>query len=270
MEHRPLLSADRLSMHYSADVKALSDIDFGIHAEERVALIGSNGSGKSTLLKCLTGLVPATSGSITAFGIPIQKLQNTKILRHDIHRHIGWIFQHHGLVRRASVMSNVVHGMLGARGSWRAATHHSAPKRWREDALQSLKEVKLDQYSLRRADTLSGGQQQRVAIARALIRKPRVIVADEPAASLDPVSGHHVMQTLKECQEDQQCALLFTCHDIDHAREYATRIVGLKQGRVIINCSPDELDDKKLDVLYDNESAPKKQSVVDSDSQTSG
>lgn len=246
-----LLGAYELSKQYSADVTALQGIDFDLFAGERVALIGSNGSGKSTLLKCLTGLLSATTGTITAFGVTVSPgRSNTRIVRRDIHRHIGWVFQHHGLVRRGSVLSNVVHGMLGEPGSWRATTHHLAPATWRAEAMRSLVEVKLDHLALRRADTLSGGQQQRVAIARALVRKPRVIVADEPAASLDPVSGHDMMQTLVKCQQNHRCALLFTCHDIEHAREYATRIVGLSHGNLVLNCSPGELEETKLEALY--------------------
>ncbi len=251
MDNAPLLTANQLSMVYPDNVLALKSVDFNLFVGERVAIIGSNGSGKSTLLHCLTGVLPASSGTLSAFGTAISPgAVGNAATRKQVHQQIGWIFQHHGLVKRSSVLTNVIHGMLGARGSWRAITHHTAPTAWRDRAVRALSDVRLDDLALRRSDKLSGGQQQRVAIARALIRKPKVIIADEPTASLDPVSAHDVMHTLKKCQESQGCALVFTSHDVEHARQYASRVIGMKDGTVTVNCEPEALTNATLESIY--------------------
>jgi len=145
------------------------------------------------------------------------------------------VFQKHCLVRRRTVLSNVIHGLFGAPGSWRAFSHSIAPEPWRQRALEALDAVNLADKAMMRADALSGGQQQRVAIARALVRRPRLLIADEPAASLDPVSGRNVMDLFQSLCGGQGITLLFTSHDMKHALDYATRVVALKQGRVLFD-----------------------------------
>lgn len=247
------VSTNRLNKLFSPDIKALSDINLVVNEGDCVALIGSNGSGKSTLLKCLTGVLPATEGRVTTLGVTLSdenlRTASSRNLK-QLHQRIGWIFQHHGLVKRRSVLSNVVHGLLGDAGSWRSFTHQTAPGTWRELAMDALEDVGLADVALRRADNLSGGQQQRVAVARALVRQPELIIADEPAASLDPVAGHEVMQVLTELQQRRQCTLIFTSHDIDHARQYSNSIVGLSKGQLVLTCRARELSEETLQSLY--------------------
>jgi phosphonate transport system ATP-binding protein len=150
-------------------------------------------------------------------------------------RQTGFVFQKHCLVRRRTALSNVIHGLFGEPGSWRAFAHSLAPLEWRNRAMQALADVDLDHKAMERADALSGGQQQRVAIARALVRRPRLLIADEPAASLDPVSGHNVMALFSDLCRTQGITLLYTSHDMDHAMDHADRIVALRGGKVFFD-----------------------------------
>ena len=226
-----VVSTRNLTKSYGRNAPVLSGIDIEIRQGERVALIGANGSGKSTLLKSIIGLNAISSGTVSTLGDTFSG-QPSIAQRARIRRQIGFVFQHHGLVKRLSVLSNVVHGMLGQPGSWRASLQTLAPAQWREDAMLALDAVALSDKALSRADALSGGQQQRVAIARALIRKPALMIADEPAASLDPSAGRDVMQVFADLVREHRITLLYTSHDMEHAIKYSDRVIALKQGRV--------------------------------------
>jgi phosphonate transport system ATP-binding protein len=228
----PLIAARGLCKSYDRRRMILDGVDLEIRAGERVALIGSNGSGKSTLLKSLIGLHPISGGTLHCFGDPVDARGSRK-QRLAMRRQTGFVFQKHCLVRRRTVLSNVIHGLFGDAGSWRAFSHALAPVEWRARAMQALAEVDLADKALERADALSGGQQQRVAIARALVRRPRLLIADEPAASLDPVSGRNVMEAFTQLCRDHGITLLYTSHDMAHAVDYADRIVALKGGKVL-------------------------------------
>ncbi len=230
----PVITTRDLRKSYDRKVEILKGVDLTIHQGERVALIGSNGSGKSTLLRCLIGLHDVTAGEVTALGetftgrpAAAQKLR--------LRRQTGFVFQKHCLVRRRSVLSNVIHGMLSEPGSWRAFSQTTAPEAWRQAARAALDAVNLGDKASERADALSGGQQQRVAIARALVRRPVLLIADEPAASLDPVSGLDVMALFATLCAEHGITLLFTTHDMSHARSFADRIIALKSGRVLFD-----------------------------------
>ncbi|MDO6459044.1 ATP-binding cassette domain-containing protein [Celeribacter halophilus] len=230
----PLIEARGLMKSYDRRSMVLDGIDLEISAGERVALIGSNGCGKSTLLKSLIGLHAISGGALTCFGEPVG-VQSTRAQRMLMRRKTGFVFQKHCLVRRRTVLSNVVHGLFGTAGSWRAFSHALAPEDWRKRALQALNEVNLADKAMHRADALSGGQQQRVAIARALVRRPQLLIADEPAASLDPVSGRNVMELFTRLCRDHGITLLYTSHDMTHAIDYADRVVALKGGKVFFD-----------------------------------
>lgn len=230
----PIVTTRGLRKSYDRKTDILKGIDLAIRPGERVALIGSNGCGKSTLLRCLIGLHEVTAGEVTALGETFTSLpagaQKTRLRRQT-----GFVFQKHCLVRRRSVLSNVIHGMMSEPGSWRAFSQMTAPEPWRRAALEALSWVNLSDKAAARADALSGGQQQRVAIARALIRRPALLIADEPAASLDPVSGQDVMALFARLCTDHGITLLFTSHDMAHARSFSDRIVALKAGRVLFD-----------------------------------
>ncbi|MBB3995943.1 phosphonate transport system ATP-binding protein [Sulfitobacter undariae] len=230
----PVITTHALAKTYRNGREVLKGINLTIRQGERVALIGSNGSGKSTLLRCLIGLNEVSSGKVTTLGETFTAAP-TKAQRVALRRQTGFVFQKHCLVRRRSVLSNVVHGMLSEAGSWRGFAQCLAPESWRSAALDALAEVNLADRANARADTLSGGQQQRVAVARALVRRPRLLIADEPAASLDPVSGHEVMAIFARLCADHGITMLFTSHDMNHVLEYADRIVALKEGRILFD-----------------------------------
>lgn len=233
-EAAPLIVARGLIKAYDRHAIVLDSIDLDIREGERVALIGANGSGKSTLLKSLIGLHPITGGTLTCFGQPVGP-GSGRAHRLRMRRQTGFVFQKHCLVRRRSVLSNVIHGLFGEPGSWRAFSHSLAPPEWRMRAMRALADVGLEHKATDRADALSGGQQQRVAIARALVRRPRLLIADEPAASLDPASGQNVMDLFTRLCRTRGITLLYTSHDMAHAMEYADRIISLRKGKLFFD-----------------------------------
>ncbi len=243
------VEARNISKSYARGPMILSGISMDIKEGETVALIGANGSGKSTLLKCLAGVHPVDSGEVDVFGATITaKAKQAELSR--IRRNIGFVFQNHGLVRRLSVLSNVIHGKLGDGGSWRAFHQAVAPREMREEALAALEMVGLADKIGAQAEALSGGQSQRVAIARALIRKPRLLIADEPAASLDPVAGNDVMTAFVDIAARARTTLLFTTHDLEHALNFASRIIALKSGAVVLDAPSASLSRASFSGIY--------------------
>ncbi|MCF6099507.1 phosphonate ABC transporter ATP-binding protein [Mesorhizobium muleiense] len=229
-----IIRAHDLAKSYANGKVIFSSIGLTIASRERVALIGSNGAGKSTLLKCLIGLLPSSGGEVVTLGESFRSAPSVAQLRR-IRRQIGFVFQHHGLVSRQSVLTNVLQGKLGLPGGWRGWHHSIAKQHWREEAMQALAEVRLLGKAGARADALSGGQAQRVAIARALIRRPKLLIADEPAASLDPAAGHDVMRVFSEMTQEQAITLVYTTHDMEHALDYSDRLIALKAGKVFFD-----------------------------------
>ncbi|HVK92324.1 MAG TPA: ATP-binding cassette domain-containing protein [Mycoplana sp.] len=229
-----IIRARGLTKRYADGKTVFSNIGLDVSPAERVALIGSNGAGKSTLLKCLIGLLPLNEGQVHTLGESIGGRPSPRQLRR-LRQRIGVVFQHHGLVARQSVLTNVVQGKLGLAGGWHAWHQCIARQEWREDARQALDQVGLCHKSAARADELSGGQAQRVAIARALVRKPQLLIADEPAASLDPASGRDVMAVFSELSHQKGITLIYTTHDMEHALEFSDRIVALKSGSILFN-----------------------------------
>jgi phosphonate transport system ATP-binding protein len=229
-----IIRTRNLAKSYASGQAVFSSVDLGIRSDERVALIGSNGAGKSTLLKCLIGLLPSSEGEIVTLGESFTATPSSAQLNR-LRRQIGFVFQNHGLVNRQSVLTNVIHGKLGLPGAWRAWHHSTARREWREEAMHALSEVRLADKAGSRADQLSGGQAQRVAIARALIRKPKLLIADEPAASLDPATGRDVMQIFSDLAHEHAITLVYTTHDMEHALAYSDRVIALKSGCVFFD-----------------------------------
>ena len=245
----PVISCRGVEKAYGRGASVLRGVDLAVAEGARVALIGANGSGKSTLLRAIIGLHPITGGAVETLGESFTSEPNVA-QRTRLRRQTGFVFQNHCLVRRASVLTNVVHGLLGGPGSWRAFTHITAPASWRDRAMEALAEVGLAHKALERADQLSGGQQQRVAIARALVRRPRLLIADEPAASLDPAAGEEIMSLFTLLARTHGITLLFTSHDMTHARSFSERVVALKGGRIVLDKAPGAIADTELDVIF--------------------
>jgi phosphonate transport system ATP-binding protein len=236
----------------------LRGINFKIEQGEFVGIIGLSGSGKSTLLRCINRLVDATSGQVFVPGsllaqssngetIDMLKLNATD-LRHA-RRKIGMIFQQFNIVKRLSVIENVLSGGLGYQPMLRS-TLRSFPAAEKRKALVNLKRVGLLDHAYKRADELSGGEQQRVAIARTLMQQPALILADEPVSSLDPKLSRVVLDILKRvCREDGITALV-SLHMLELTREYADRVIGLKNGQIVFDGSVSTLSGAIVDSVY--------------------
>lgn len=237
-----------LTKSFGRSAPVFRDLSFRVARGESLALVGANGTGKSTLLRCCLGLVPVDAGQVRLLEEDILRLGGTR--RRALRARTGLVAQKHNLVPRLSVLSNVVHGLLGQRSGPRFWTHALAPEESREAALAALRKVNMEGYALRRADGLSGGQSQRVAIARALVGRPRFLVADEPCASLDPAAGEEVMALFFRLVRQEGVTVIFTSHQIDHALRYGDRIVGLKDGVLAVNAPAGSVSHDDVRQLY--------------------
>ncbi|HEV7351525.1 MAG TPA: phosphonate ABC transporter ATP-binding protein [Brevundimonas sp.] len=231
--------------------KALDGVSLEVAAGEMVALIGPSGSGKSTLLRSITGLqtIDAGSGLIEVFGEAVQKNGRLTGQARAARQRVGMIFQQFNLVGRLSLFSNVMLGALGRLPAWRGLLG-MWPAEDRRRAMAALHRVGVSDYAAQRANTLSGGQQQRGAIARALVQGARAIVADEPVASLDPVSARRVMELLVELNQRDGLGVIVTLHQVDYALRYCDRVVALKAGKVVYDGPSTQLDTRILIDIY--------------------
>jgi phosphonate transport system ATP-binding protein len=229
--------------------RALDDVSLDVRPGEMVALIGASGSGKSTLLRHIAGLMPGDAGAVELHGRPVQ--QRGRIAR-DIRRvraDIGFVFQQFNLVERLPVLVNVLAGMLHRMPLWRSAPRwFTAAEKAR--AIDALGRVGIAECCYQRASTLSGGQQQRAAIARAMVQGARVILADEPIASLDPESSRRVMDLLARVNQEDGCTVLVSLHQVNVALKYCPRTVALHQGRVVYDGPSAALTPALLRDLY--------------------
>lgn len=226
---------------------ALDNVSLRVEQGEFVVLLGPSGAGKSTLFRCITALATPDQGCVEVLGERIDRLgkQELRIAR----RGIGLIFQQLNLIGRINALKNVLAGRLGHVPAWRVLLH-LFPEQDRQQALANLDRVGLLNHAYQRADSLSGGQQQRVAIARALSQESRVILADEPVSSLDPESSETVLGILREISHERGIGVLCSLHQVDLARRFADRIIGVRAGRIVFDGSAAELDDAALERIY--------------------
>ena len=230
--------------------KALDRVSLEVGPGEMVALIGPSGSGKSTLLRSITGLQPIDAGgTIAVFGDVVQKDGRISGGVRRARARLGMIFQQFNLVGRLSLFSNVMLGALGRIPGWQGALG-LWPSADKKKAMQALHRVGVADYAAQRANTLSGGQQQRGAIARALVQGAQAILADEPVASLDPVSARKVMELLVELNKRDGLGVIVTLHQVDYAIRYCERVVALKAGKVVYDGPATGLDTKTLVDIY--------------------
>jgi phosphonate transport system ATP-binding protein len=213
-------------------------------------VIGLSGSGKSTLLRCINRLIEPTEGRVVWNGIDVTAAKGEE-LRH-IRRQIGMVFQQFNLVRRSSVLTNVLSGRLGYANPWTSLLH-VFPAEEHERARAALERVGIGEQANKRADQLSGGQQQRVGIARALMQEPQLILADEPVASLDPVLAHSILRYLELLNREDGIMVLCSLHFLDLVHRYATRVVGLKDGEKVFEGHPSELTRERFKEVYGEE-----------------
>ena len=249
-ENSKAVEAQSVSMTFG-ETRALDAVHLSVDRGEMVALIGPSGSGKSTLLRVAAGLQIAdtSSGPISVLGDKVQA--GGKLARTPRHRRarLGFIFQQFNLVGRLTLFKNVLLGALGHLPVWRGALG-LFPAAIKQSAMDALTRVGIADFAGRRASNLSGGQQQRGAIARALVQKAEVLFADEPIASLDPVSARNVMELLAELNTDDGLTVVVTLHQVDYARRYCARTVALNKGHIVYDGPSEGLTKDKLIEIY--------------------
>ena len=245
-----MLELRHLSKSYVAGKPVLTDINLEIAARGITAIIGPSGAGKSTLIRCINRLVEPTAGEIVFDGRDIAKLSGVE-LRHA-RRHIGMVFQEYNLVERLTVMENLLSGRLGYVSPWRAWRRKFPPDDIRK-AFELLGVVGLADFANRRADALSGGQRQRVGIARAVMQEPKLLLADEPTSSLDPKTSVEIMELLTEFARTRDIPVLVNMHDVELAKRFADRVIGMADCRVVFDGASGYLTDDVLKQIYGGE-----------------
>lgn len=242
-----MIEIRNVSKTYANGTKGLNHINLTIGRGEFVAIVGLSGAGKSTLLRSMNRLHDITEGKIVIDGKSITAAKGRELRR--IRRDIGMIFQSFNLVKRSSVLRNVLAGRIGYHSTLRTLLGRF-PKADVDLAFQALDRVGIVQKAYARADELSGGQQQRVAIARVLAQEAKIILADEPVASLDPLTTKQVMDDLKRINAESEITTIVNLHSIDLARQYATRIIGLRAGEVVFDGPVSEATDERFTEIY--------------------
>jgi len=243
----PFVKVEHLTKVYPGGVRALDDVSFEVFRGEFVVVIGLSGSGKSTLLRCINRLVEPTAGRVWIDGVEVTALDREGVRR--LRREVGMIFQQFNLVKRLPVLTNVLTGRLGYLPPWWSLVNYWPPEVVQQ-ALEALDRVGIREKAGVRADQLSGGQQQRVGIARALMQQPKLILADEPVASLDPATSHSVLRYVEELNRQEGITVLCSLHFLSLARRYGTRVLALKEGRLVFDGPPGEIDPRRFREIY--------------------
>lgn len=248
-----MIKFDNVDVTYRGGFKALKGVSLSIEPGELVVIVGLSGAGKSTLLRAINGFVPITAGSVQVDGVEVRGASSSTL--RELRSHVGMIFQTFNLVNRTSVLNNVLMGRLSKVG-WMRAMLGAWPAADRELALQALERVEIVEKTYVRASDLSGGQQQRVGIARALAQEPSIILADEPVASLDPVTSHTVMQDLRRINRDLGITTIINLHFLDLARAYARRLIGLRDGELVYDGDISDVDESTFRGIYGRSVTP--------------
>ncbi len=248
----PLLEIRNLVKRFPNGHVALNDVSLSVHTGELTVVLGANGSGKSTMLRCAVRLIDPTDGSVLVGGSDLAHLSGQQL--RQARMAVAMIFQHANLVRRRTAVANVATGALGRCHNWKTAFGH-LPKEELSYGLSLLERVGLAHLASQRADTLSGGQAQRVAIARGLCQRPRVVLADEPVASLDPEAAEEVMLLLGRLATEERLGVICVLHQPELALRHAHRIVGLREGRVLFDQATSEVSHAAIADLYRSEAA---------------
>ena len=238
---------DNVSKTYPNGVKGLSHINLTINDGEFVSIIGLSGAGKSTLLRSVNRLNDVTEGEITIDGVSLTKAGKKELRR--IRRRIGMISQQFNLVKRSTVQKNVLSGRLGYYSTWKSILGLFSKEDY-ERTKDALERVDLQDKLHSRCDELSGGQQQRVSIARTLVQQADIILADEPVASLDPVTTQKIMKDLQNINTTLGKTVIVNIHSVELASSFSTRIIALKAGEIVFDGAPEELTDERLIAIY--------------------
>lgn len=243
-----MLEIKNLTVEYG-NFRAIDNISFTVKDGEFVAVIGSSGGGKSSLMKAINLLVKPKSGSIKIDGEEMTELSSRKLRMKR--RKIGFVFQDYNLIDRLSVIENVLTGRLGYKSSLKSLLGIFSKEEYK-NAEKALEKVGLSEKLFVRGDELSGGQKQRVAIAKALVQEPKIILADEPVASLDVNSSKIIMEYFKEINRVQGITVIINIHDVNIALKYADRVIALKKGKIVFDGKGSEITDDVLKRVYEN------------------
>lgn len=239
-----------LVKEYKRGVPVLKGIDLTIKGEGITAIIGPSGTGKSTLIRCINRLVEPTAGEILFQGIDLAKLKGTELRL--ARRRIGMVFQEFNLVERLTVMENVLTGRLGYMSAFKAWLRKFSPEDI-EEAFNLLDAVGLASFANQRADALSGGQRQRVGIARAVMQHPEILLADEPTSSLDPKTSVEIMELMADLAGKRNIPVIVNIHNVELAKRFCQRMIGMTEGRVVFDGTPEQLTDVQLKSIYGGE-----------------
>ena len=245
-----LLSIKNVEKKYNNGTNALKNISFDVEKGEFISIIGPSGSGKSTLLRSINKMIDISQGSILFEDKNIENLKKTEI--EIVRREIGMIFQSYNLVERLTVIENVLHGRLGYK-SVIAGILGIYSEEEKKEAFNFLEKVNMTKYAYRKCNELSGGQKQRVGIARAIMQKPKLLLCDEPIASLDPKTAENVMDYLKKIVSDLKITCIVNLHQVDIAKKYSDRIIALNKGEKIFDDKTERLTDDMIEFIYKDE-----------------
>ena len=241
-----VLKMEHIEKVYGNQVRALHDISLEVRAGEFVAVIGPSGSGKSTLLRTVNQLVAPSGGHVYIDGEEVTGASGKKLRL--LRRKVGMIFQHYNLVQRLSVMQNVLHGRLGYMSALDGMLGNYTEEDKRK-AIDLLQEIEMGDRLYNRASDLSGGQKQRVGIARAIMQEPKLLLCDEPIASLDPNASKIIMDLIYQMTQRRNIACIVNLHQLDVAMRYATRIIGLAKGEMIFDGTPQQLNNAVIEKI---------------------
>lgn len=242
-----LLEINNLRVVYSNGTEALKSVSFEADEGEIIAVIGRSGAGKSTLLRCINGLQAPTEGDVILDETNLAKMDEKELIK--VRRQVGFIWQEYNLVDWLTVMTNVLTGRLGYNNPWQSAINYFDPGH-RQIAIENLERVNLLHKAKDRADQCSGGEKQRISIARALTQNPKVVLADEPVASLDPELAWQVLNDLARVAREVGVLTLINLHNVDFAKEFTERVIGIAQGTVVYDGPTSGLNDVVLNRIY--------------------
>ena len=245
-----LLSVKNISKEYNNGITALKNVSFDVEKGEFISIIGPSGSGKSTLLRSINKMIDISEGSILFENRNIEKLKKKEI--ELVRREIGMIFQNYNLVERLTVIENVLHGRLGYKSVFSGILGIYSEEE-KKEAFNFLEKVNMTKYAYQKCNELSGGQKQRVGIARAIMQKPKLLLCDEPIASLDPKTSENIMDYLKKIVTELKITCIVNLHQVDIAKKYSNRIIALNKGEKIFDDKPEYLTNDTIEFIYKDE-----------------
>ncbi|WP_337018921.1 phosphonate ABC transporter ATP-binding protein [Oceanobacillus massiliensis] len=245
-----LLQVEGLGKSYDSETKVLKDISFEVGSGEFVSIIGPSGAGKSTLLRCINRMVEINEGKVMFDGQDVGELKKRELRK--LRTNIGMVFQHYNLVPRLTVIENVLHGRFGYKTTMQGILGRFTEEE-KEHAFFLLKKLGIEEHAYKRCDQLSGGQQQRAGICRALIQEPKLVLCDEPIASLDPNSSKIIMDHLKSITTELGITCLVNLHQVEVAQDYSDRVVGLRKGEIVFDGPTRMLHGDQINTIYGSE-----------------